>query len=104
MEVKTVVEVEIEAGEDAAARCENCGSTRIHPARVRTAFWDEDRLVVIEDIPALVCETCHERYFDDATVTVLDLMRGDGFPAERARREITVPVFSFDDRLVPRGS
>jgi YgiT-type zinc finger domain-containing protein len=104
MEVKTIVEVDIETSDEAPARCENCGSSAIHAERVRTAFWAEDRLVVIEDVPALVCKACHERYFDDATVTVLDLMRGDGFPPERARREITVPVFSFDDRLVPRES
>ena len=56
-------------------------------------------MVVVEDIPALVCASCNEQFYDDRTVVVLDLLRGDGFPAESARVEIRVPVFSFRDRL-----
>ena len=68
-------------------------------ARVRSAFFHGDRLVVIEDIPALVCSGCNEQFYDDRTVVVLDLLRGNGFPLEEAREEIRVPVFSFRDRL-----
>jgi YgiT-type zinc finger domain-containing protein len=68
-------------------------------ASVRSAFFHGDRLVVIEDIPALVCSGCNEQFYDDRTVVVLDLLRGNGFPLEEAREEIRVPVFSFRDRL-----
>lgn len=81
--------------------CEQCGSTDIRSDLVRSAFWHEDRLVVIEDVPALVCGACHEQFFDDSTVMLIDLLRGDGFPPGKARSVLRVPVFSLNDR-VPR--
>jgi YgiT-type zinc finger domain-containing protein len=90
----------IESNADqSGAVCPGCGGSDIGMARVRSAFFHEDRLVVVEDIPALVCAGCNEQFYDDHTVVVLDLLRGDGFPAEDAREEIRVPVFSFRDRL-----
>jgi YgiT-type zinc finger domain-containing protein len=86
-------------GDQSRAACPGCGGSDIGMARVRSAFFHEDRLVVVEDIPALVCAGCNEQFYDDHTVVVLDLLRGDGFPAESAREEIRVPVFSFRDRL-----
>jgi len=85
--------------EKSGAVCPGCGGSNIGMARVRSAFFHEDRLVVIEDIPALVCAGCNEQFYDDRTVVLLDLLRGDGFPLEDAREEISVPVFSFRDRL-----
>jgi YgiT-type zinc finger domain-containing protein len=87
-------------GDQSSAVCPGCGGSDIGMARVRSAFFHEDRLVVVEDIPALVCAGCNEQFYDDHTVVVLDLLRGDGFPAESAREEIRVPVFSFRDRLM----
>lgn len=75
--------------------CTQCGSNDIRGDLVRSAFWHEDRLVVVEDIPAAVCANCHEQFYDDATVMRLDLLRGDGFPAGSAVRELRVPVFSM---------
>jgi hypothetical protein len=51
----------------------------------------------VEGIPAFVCGACAEQFYDDATVVGLDLLRGGGFPAEKARTELRVPVFSFGD-------
>jgi YgiT-type zinc finger domain-containing protein len=85
--------------QDHPSTCTRCGSAALRADTIRSAFWEDGRLVVIEDIPALVCPDCHEQYFDDTTVVLLDLMRGDGFPPEKARREIVVPVFSLRDRL-----
>jgi YgiT-type zinc finger domain-containing protein len=79
--------------------CTNCGSADVHMSHVRSAFWQDDRLVVVEDIPALVCGACAEQFYDDTTVVGLDLLRGEGFPAEKARAELRVPVFSFGDRV-----
>ena len=86
-----------------SATCTSCGSSDVRLARVRSAFWHDDRLVVVEDIPALVCRACHAQSFEDNTVVVLDLLRGEGFPAERARAELRVPVFSFRDRVAPEA-
>jgi len=59
--------------------------------------------VVVEDIPALVCGACAEQFYDDTTVVGLDLLRGEGFPAEKARAELRVPVFSFGDRAAAKS-
>ena len=71
---------------------------------VNSAIWHNDRLVVVEDIPALKCDKCHEQYFDDATAMILDFMRGDGFHNAAAAREMNVPVFSFRDRIPKNGT
>lgn len=75
--------------------CEQCGSSDIRGELVRSAFWHDDRLVVVEDIPAAVCGSCHEQFYDDVTVMQIDLLRGDGFPPEKARGELLTPVFSL---------
>jgi len=77
-----------------AAACPVCESTDTHHAHVRSAFWHNDRLVVIEDVPALICNVCGEQFYDDATVYMIDRMRQGGFPAEDVVRELRVPVFS----------
>jgi YgiT-type zinc finger domain-containing protein len=79
--------------------CSQCGGTDLRRTTARSAFWEGERLIVIEDIPAIVCANCHEQHYDDTTVVLLDLLRGDGFPPERAVRTIAVPVFSLRDRL-----
>jgi YgiT-type zinc finger domain-containing protein len=79
--------------------CEQCESPNLREERVRSAFWHDDRLVVVEDIPALVCERCREQYYDDLTVMMIDQLRGDGFPPEEAQAELRVPVFSMRERL-----
>ena len=86
-------------GGQSSTVCPGCGGSNIGMARVRSAFFHEDRLVVVEDIPALVCASCNEQFYDDRTVVLLDLLRGDGFPVEDAREEIRVPVFSFRERV-----
>lgn len=81
--------------------CTNCGGDDVRPAAVKSAFWHDDRLVVVEDIPALRCGACGEQFYDDATVLVLDLLRGQGFAEGEASSRLSVPVFSFRDH-VPR--
>ena len=77
------------------ASCAACNSGRLVHDRVKSAFWEGERLVVVENIPALVCTTCGEQYLDDEAVLQLDLMKGGGFPKEKAMREITVQVFDY---------
>ena len=89
--------------QQSSATCTNCGSANVRASHVRSAFWQDDRLVVVEDIPALVCGACAEQFYDDATVVGLDLLRSEGFPAEKARAELRVPVFSFGDRAAGKS-
>ena len=104
MATSSIVTIDIDVDEQPAACCTSCGSPNIRNAKVRSAFWHGDRLVVVEDIPAIVCDACHEQFYDDRTAVMLDLLRGDGFPPEQAKAELVVPVFSFGDRLSPRST
>jgi YgiT-type zinc finger domain-containing protein len=79
-----------------AATCGLCGDGELRETRVRSAFFEGERLVVVEDIPALVCSVCGEQFYDDMTAVRLDLLRGAGFPSEMSCRELRVPVFSLD--------
>jgi YgiT-type zinc finger domain-containing protein len=97
MEALAMDETAIESHQQAQG-CANCGSLNVRHEQVRSAFWHQDRLVVVEDIPALVCDDCHEQSFDDETVVLLDLLRGGGFPPEEAQSELQVPVFSLRHR------
>lgn len=77
------------------AKCTNCGADDVHPISARSAFWHDDRLVVVEDIPALQCAQCGEQYYDDSTIVALDLLRGDGFDPSAAKGTMTIEVFSL---------
>ena len=87
--------VTMDVSDQLTASCPACESAKVRSAFVRSAFWHDDRLVVIEDVPALKCGTCGEQFYDDGTVRLIDRMRANGFPPEDAIRELRVPVFSF---------
>jgi YgiT-type zinc finger domain-containing protein len=70
---------------------------------VRSAFWRDDQPAIVEDIPAYVCSNCLEQYYDDDVSEALRRLAEEGFPAEAARRQIVVPVFSLEARLRQRG-
>jgi len=76
--------------------CTACSAGVLTRQDVKTALWEGQRLVVVEGIQALVCESCGEQYYEDETAMKLDLMRGTGFSAENAVRSMTVPVFAFE--------
>lgn len=90
------------SAETTAATCPQCGSAAVEATTVRSALWQGDRLVVLEGLPALACRQCHEQFYDDATATMLDLLRGDGFPAEMATRSLAAAVFDFRSLLQGR--
>lgn len=83
--------------------CTSCGGEDVHRTEIRSAFWHDDRLVVVEDIPALRCDGCGEQFFDDTAVMVLDLMRGNGFQEDKARTTVTAAVFSYRDHVPGSG-
>jgi YgiT-type zinc finger domain-containing protein len=73
-----------------------CANAVLARDEVKSAFWEGERLVVVEGIPALVCQSCGEQYYEDDTAMKLDLMRGSGFSVQNAVRSLTVPVFVFE--------
>lgn len=74
------------------------------PSAVRTAIWLGDRLSVVEDIPAYVCSTCVEQFYDDDVSEALRRLTESGFPESEAQREMTVSVFSLNGRIRRRAA
>ncbi len=85
------------------SRCTACSGGVLAQQEVKTAFWEGKGLVIVERIPALVCQSCGEQYYEDQTAMKLDLMRGSGFSTENAVRNMTVPVFEFDAARLGRA-
>ena len=81
--------------ESTAPLCKRCELGELQPKRIETAFWRDGGLVVIRNIPAMVCPTCGEEYVADQTALCIDRMRGDGFAPQCASGQMIVPVFEY---------
>jgi len=75
--------------------CKRCELGELQSKHIETAFWRKGGLVVIRNIPAMVCPTCGEEYVADHTALGLDRMRGSGFAPHSASERMIVPVFEF---------
>jgi YgiT-type zinc finger domain-containing protein len=76
----------------------------MRPDTVKTAIWREDRLIVVEDIPAQVCDACMEQFYDEDTTEALRRLTAEGFSSATAKREVLVPIFSLEGRIVRRAA
>lgn len=90
-----------EETEPPRAMCPRCGEP-LAERLVRSAIWQGDRLAVVEGIPALVCASCVEQYYDDDVSDALRRLNEEGFPDSAAERTIVVPVFSLEGRIRQR--
>ena len=81
--------------------CPRC-SEPMSSGIVKTAIFEEDRIFIVEDIPAIVCEHCLEQYYDDETVEAMRRLSEAGFPSDEVNRTLLVPVYSLARRL-PRA-
>lgn len=87
--------------ESVTVPCPRCEST-LASQTVRTAIWQDDKVAIVEDIPAHVCRSCMEQFYDEDVSDALRQLTEDGFPASQANREISVPVFSLKSRIRER--
>ena len=78
--------------------CPRC-SREMRSASVKTAVWREERLFVVEDIPAQVCDSCMEQFYDEETTEALRRLTEEGFSSIEAKREILVPIFSLEGQI-----
>ena len=82
--------------------CPRCGQV-MRSATVKTAIWREERLFVVEDIPAQVCDPCVEQFYDEETTNALRRLTEEGFSSVEPKKEILVPIFSLEGRIL-RGT
>ena len=84
--------------------CPRCGQP-MRAAIAKTAIWREERLFVVEDIPAQVCDACKEQFYDEETAEALRRLTEEGFASLEPQREILVPIFSIEAKIRrPRSS
>jgi hypothetical protein len=83
-----------------AAPCLRC-TNRLREGFVRTAIWKADRLIVVEDIPALICDAWLEQYYDDDVADALRRLTQDDLETAVPERTDVVPVYSLNGRLPP---
>ncbi len=76
----------------------------MRPAVVKTAVWQDDRVFVVEDIPAQVCDACMEQFYDEDTTDALRRLTEGGFSSIEPKKEILVPIFSLEGLILRRTS
>lgn len=80
------------------ALCPKCAQP-MRSATVKTAIWAGERLFIVQDIPAQVCDSCVEQFYDEETTDALRRLTEEGFPPAETELEMLVPVFSLAPRL-----
>ena len=68
---------------------------------VRTNIWQGEggeRLIIVEDIPAQLCEQCGEQYYDPLTTETLRALMED-LASATPKRVMEVPVYSLEGRI-----
>ena len=82
---------------NASPLCDRCGDGHLQEQPIQTAFWRAGGLVVIRNIPAMVCSVCGEEYVADRTAIGLDRMRGAGLATAGPIEPMIVPVVDYVD-------
>jgi len=71
--------------------CDICGGTRIRSLLGYSIFFN-GKPVIIENVPADVCQQCGEQYFDPATVKMLQKVV---WSKRKPKRTIKTPVYDL---------
>ncbi len=72
-------------------KCAICGGY-LEEKATKLEVWVDGKLLVIEDVPARVCENCGEKYFSAKVSKQIDKLLESKIKAER---KLEVPIFSF---------
>ncbi len=75
--------------------CKNCDAEELRSDWISTALWRGDELVVVRNIPAMVCPNCGEEFVNAQTALGLNQMTDNGFSHEFAADDMIVPVFDY---------
>jgi len=77
---------------ESVLRCKYCGYDT-HEDVIKAAFWMDNGLIVVEDVPARLCEGCGEQFFGEEVT-----QRIQGFlkkPTVEPERQIRVSVYDL---------
>ncbi len=82
--------------EEKSIECHNCSKEATLDV-VKISLWRYDRLVIVEDVPAYICQNCGEQYYSEETEAKLTGLTSRRFPKELQVRIEEVPVYSLND-------
>jgi YgiT-type zinc finger domain-containing protein len=83
--------------------CEFCMSAT-HEDVVNMCLWEDGRLIVIEDVPARICNQCLEQFYDADINWKIHKLREQGFHPEDAEKFVQIPFFSLKKVKIPDGN
>ena len=69
--------------------CEFCGGTTVTKT-VRKVHWFEQRLYIVDDVEAEVCQECGERYYHATTLDAIDHSLELGRSVVKAQLQVQV--------------
>ena len=72
--------------------CDFCDGN-LHPRRVRVVRSRARKLMVIDHVPAMVCDQCGMRYYNAPVVRGMEILLKRG---RASKRSIKVPVAKFE--------
>ena len=72
-------------------KCDICGGTRQKSLISYNIFY-QGKPIIVENVPADVCQQCGEQYFDPTTVEVLQNVV---WSQKKPKRTIETPVFDL---------
>jgi len=75
-----------------AMKCKYCGFDT-HEDVIKAAFWTDKGLIVVEDIPARLCEGCGEQFFEEEITR--RIQKALTYSETKAARQIRVPLYSM---------
>lgn len=78
------------------ATCPFCGARTYHD-RGRMALMIEDRVILIEDVPARICRGCLEEFYDEDILAKVEHARGRRLSGVEPRRRVETPVYAWED-------
>jgi YgiT-type zinc finger domain-containing protein len=76
----------------AVDRCDLCGG-ELRPGKTTLEIWHGEEMLIIKDIPADVCQQCHEAYLSAQVSERLDDFLSEHH-RHRPERYIAVPEYS----------
>lgn len=73
------------------SKCFLCGSKTTKKLITAESWWG-DKLTLIENVPAWVCDNCGEQYFEPEVCEQLDHLRK---APPTAKKVVQIPVYNF---------
>lgn len=75
--------------------CSSCGG-KVLAQRVKVDYWWKGELIIIENVPAGVCQQCKEEYYDGLVAEKMESL----VKSKWIVKTIPVPVKEYKDALL----